>query len=275
MLKLPRGYEEIITCAYLRYLNLIKSGKIGVEIAEEERKAHKDELDKLNGRIKTLENEIESHKSKKAQLHTEGLDLSNHITLLEKELSNKDDEIGELRSKISDRDNTNKNLSREVEQQSETITALNQRIRELNEKNNSLQKEIKQITEQYALLEERKGIEYDKAIMKLVTETIEDLKYDNPMSKERLKDIIGLKDIKGSVTDIWNAISSKNIQVVEDVEAALRKNRASLDLIDFCDEIEDYVIAKYIIIKAIKAYLHEQMSIKESQAEINKKFMSE
>ena len=125
------------------------------------------------------------------------------------------------------------------------------------------------------MLEERKGIEYDKAIMKLVTETIEDLKYDNPMSKERLKDIIGLKDIKGSVTDIWNAISSKNIQVVEDVEAALRKNRASLDLIDFCDEIEDYVIAKYIIIKAIKAYLHEQMSIKESQAEINKKFMSE
>ena len=126
----------------------------------------------------------------------------------------------------------------------------------------------KKITE----ISNQKDLVYDKISMKLVKYTLADLRESNPMSKERFDEIITNIDDKTDILDVWHYISDTNSKLVSDIEISLRKNKADGSIIDLCNDAEDLVLVKYVMIKAIKAFLYEIMQANEQSSDISQEF---
>lgn len=76
-----------------------------------------------------------------------------------------------------------------------------------------------------------------------------------------------IKSINGdhNVTAIWEKMSDINASIIEDIETAMRNNIVTTDSIDKCDEVENNILVKYIILKAIKSLYFEYLSLNEKE----------
>lgn len=115
----------------------------------------------------------------------------------------------------------------------------------------------------------KKIAEYNEAIQKLVMDTIEDLKENYMLEADQFDEIINSIDGDHSIIAIWKKLSDINAGIIEDVEAAMRSNILTVDIIDRCDEMENNILIKYIILKAIKSLYFEYLSLNEKKGSIS------
>ena len=163
------------------------------------------------------------------------------------------------------------NVKKGLEQAESTIDDLNQLIIKKDESIRSLNNDCQKINEQNTKLQKEKQLIYDEAIARLVKDTIEDLKEEYDVDLEGYAKTIENADSGKGILAVWEQISKNNAAIVEDIENSMRNNVLDMGIIDQCNDVENSVLIKYVIVKAIKSLYFEFMSA----AEKEKKMFSE
>lgn len=180
----------------------------------------------------------------------------------------------ELESQLSKMKVTNRELAVEktkLEVKIENIENQNSSLlsnQEAMKKSISLiEDEKKELVKKLRKIENEKQLQYDRAIERLVKDTIQDLKDEYSIDIKEFDNIVDSIEGEHNILNIWNKISDLNAQVIEGIESSLRNNITQPEIIDSCNDVENNIMAKYVIIKAIKSLYYDYLS----SAEKNKK----
>ena len=144
-----------------------------------------------------------------------------------------------------------------INRQEQSLKEYRERIGDRDLEIKDLKKKIIEINRELAEISNDKIQEYNVAIDKLVIETIEDLKVNYNLDAQQFDEIISSIEGEHDILTIWNRLSDINASSVADIEAAMRSNIVTTDVIDKCDDVENNILVKYIILKAIKSLYFE------------------
>lgn len=222
-------------------------------------KKEKERLTKANETLKT----------KNEKLAQKLVDAENHI----------EEYIGEIEAK----DSSIISLKSEQEELFKKIDSINLKL-EASEKNNSdyvsqidilkkqcseLKEDKKQLQADYETLNNAKTLEYEVTISRIVEDTLANIK--DKYSPELKTITTMVKDMEGphTIKNVWDNISQKNLAILENIEGALQCEHFKYDLIDDCDDMENYIFVKFTIIKALKSLIFELLSEEEKKKNIN------
>ena len=139
----------------------------------------------------------------------------------------------------------------------------------LNRKIDDLSADRIELMRKYDILENLKSIEYEETIHRMVEETLSDIKDKYKPDLKTIKEIVEKIEGPHTVKNVWDDISLRNLDILESIEAALQSEHISYELVDCCDEIENYIFVKYTIIKAIKSLIFEMLSDKEKDRNLS------
>lgn len=153
--------------------------------------------------------------------------------------------------------------------QEQSLKEYRERIGDRDLEIKDLKKKIIEINRELAEISNDKIQEYNVAIDKLVIETIEDLKVNYNLDAQQFDEIISSIDGEHDILTIWNRLSDINASSVADIEAAMRSNIVTTDVIDKCDDVENNILVKYIILKAIKSLYFEYLSRNEEKENLS------
>ena len=221
--------------------------------------------------IEKLKKEISNSSAKKEK--ADELRKKAESSLGEKceEISRLKEQIQELALSKDEIELEMNNVKKGLEQAESTIDDLNQLIIKKDESIRSLNNDCQKINEQNTKLQKEKQLIYDEAIARLVKDTIEDLKEEYDVDLEGYAKTIENADSGKGILAVWEQISKNNAAIVEDIENSMRNNVLDMGIIDQCNDVENSVLIKYVIVKAIKSLYFEFMSA----AEKEKKMFSE
>lgn len=153
--------------------------------------------------------------------------------------------------------------------QEQSLKEYRERIGDRDLEIKDLKKKIIEINRELAEISNDKIQEYNVAIDKLVIETIEDLKVNYNLDAQQFDEIISSIEGEHDILTIWNRLSDINASSVADIEAAMRSNIVTTDVIDKCDDVENNILVKYIILKAIKSLYFEYLSRNEEKENLS------
>ena len=195
---------------------------------------------------------------------------------VERELRDIENSLKQKQNIVEERNTTIIENELKIKKQAALISEQEVSLHEYKEKINEKDSKIKELNEKIVELEEKftefneeKIAEYNDAIQKLVIDTIEDLKENYMLEVDQFDEIINSIDGDHSVIAIWNRLSSFNASIIEEVETAMRSNKVTADIIVRCDEIENNILVKYIILRAIKSLYFEYLSMNEKNGSIS------
>lgn len=210
------------------------------ENAREEKKHFEDSIEEL---MQQLDSEKEASEKTKRELE--------ELNLINKDLALKEKSLRD----------TNEELEKRIYLHNDEINSLKSIIEEYENKN----KDLEQIL---AKIQEKKKLEYDETIIKLTQEIISDLENEYSLSLPQITEILNGIEEPHSIINVWESISSKNALLLHSVSEAIENDIADMTTIDWCDDAENNLLVKYIILKSIKSLLFEYMSVKEKQTSI-------
>lgn len=258
--------------AYLEIVNTIFENLSGYTKETPEQQAISPEIESLKQRNITLENALTSAKKKT-------IDIQEELASTEKELKNQIKQISALKTEIENKqfniDDLNNQIiafKRDIALKDEEYKALLSLNKENTDKIASQQAEIKKLNKELSEISNQKDLIYDEISMRLVKDTLNELQERNPMDKKRFDQITANISGKNDIYDVWNQISSTNSLIIKDIELSLRKNKADRGIIDQCNDAEDLVLIKYVMIKAIRVFLYEKLQEAERTSDISSNF---
>lgn len=210
-------------------------------------------VEKLKKEVSSADGRKEQALSKKKELETEVLQLKAEKKKTESEIETLSVELTEVRRDLDKK-------SKELQQTEKSLSLQNDKVKERETTIVELQNAINDVKKKYKALEEQKMVRYDEAIIRLVADTIEDLREEYDIDIKEFESILAKVSGEQSITNVWHHISSVNEQLIEEVEVELRQNKNNMEIIDKCNEVENLILAKYVMVKAIKSLHFEYMS---------------
>lgn len=216
------------------------------EISKNQKKLsqNKDEISSLKKDKQRLQDDIES-----AQVLSKDLEVQ--LSEIRQDVEKKD-------RKLQGLDNDIKSLSRQVDYFKEKLEI------ELSQK--------KEIEKERDTLKKSRLLEYQETVVTLVKETILELGDGFSLSETDFNEIINTIEEPHTFSRVWDKISKENQQLVDDIEVSLKGKSIGIDIIDQCDIVENRILAKYMIVKAIKAVVFEHISYMEIKKTIGDNF---
>ena len=220
-------------------------------------------LAELVNLVEKLKKEVSSADVRKEQALSKKKELEIEILRLKAEKKNVENTIETLTVELTEVRRDLDKKSKELEQMEKSLALQNDKVKERETTITELQVAINDVKTKCKTLEEQKMVRYDEAIIRLVAETIEDLREEYDIDIEEFERILAGIAGEQSITNVWHHISSINEQYIEEVEGELRKNKNDMEIIDKCNEVENLILAKYVMVKAIKSLHFEYMSFLE------------
>lgn len=181
---------------------------------------------------------------------------------------------GKQETTIKENETELKKKSSTINDQEQSLKEYKDKIAERDTQIKDLKKRISDIEKELSEKNNEKITEYNLAIEKLVVDTIEDLKVNYSLDVEQFDDIIKSLDGENNILEIWNRLSEINANIISDIEAAMRSNIVNTDIIDQCDDVENNILVKYVILKSIKSLYFEYLSMSEKKANISDKIFT-
>ena len=223
---------------------------------------------KISELTKTLEKknkEIDGFSQKKSQWEN---DRNKLVETLETIKQEKELLLGEVEREKSDKlevENELQKCKRELENNDKTIKSLRDETKEKEKTISNTHKAIKELKDELRGIKEEKELQYDISINRLVNETINDLKEEYDIDIKEFESILNSIDGERNIINIWDKISEINKQTIDKIETSLRNSILDPEIIDCCNDVENNIMAKYVIIKSIKSLYYEYLSKNEKE----------
>ena len=215
------------------------------------------ELANLNEKQKK---EIVLINEKKDQVVFQKKELITQISHMKAEKEKAECKIGVLDIELTEtKQDLNKKV-KELEQMEKSLLLLNELLKEKEDTISKQQTTINDIEGKNKILEDQKIVKYDETIIRLVVDTIEDLREKYDVDIKDFERILAGINGEQNIANVWHYISTINEQFIEEIEAELRENKIKMEIIDKCNEVENLILSKYVMIKAIKSLHYEYMS---------------
>lgn len=221
---------------------------------------YEEKMAEIANLVEKLKKEVNSADVRKEQALSRKKELETEILLLKAEKKNVDNEMEALTVELTEAKRDLEKKTNELEQMERSLSIQNEKVKERETAIIELQTAINDLKTKYKMLEEDKMFRYDEAIIRLVADTIEDLREEYDIDIAEFERILAGVSGEQNITNVWHHISAVNEQLIEEVEGQLRKNKNNMEIIDKCDEVENLILAKYVMIKAIKSLHFEYMS---------------
>lgn len=223
-----------------------------------------------------LETLIEKLNRDKSNLEDKKKSANKQRDVGEKELKGCNDLLKQTQAEFEKKNTVIKEHEVELKKNAALISGQEQSLKDYKEKLSDSDLQIKDLKEEIVAIEkelsehnEKKINEYNAAIDKLVIDTIEDLKENYSLDAQQFDKIINSIDGEHNVYEVWRRLSDINASIIADIEVAMRSNIVTTDIIDRCDDVENNILVKYIILKAIKSLYFEYLSRNEQKSNIS------
>lgn len=273
------GFELLLKIASKNICNekkklLIMLQKNGVKRRVDQKEVaanYQEKVDELSNLVEKLKKEVNSANGRKEQVLFKKKELDTEVLRLKAEKKKAESKIDILNIELTEVRQAFDKKEKELEQTEKSLSLQNDKVKERENVIVELQTVINDIKAKNKILEEQKKLRYEEAIVRLVTDTIEDLREEYDIDIKEFDSILAGVNGETSIINVWNHISSTNEQLIGEVENELKKNKINMEIIDKCDEVENLILAKYVMIKAIKSLYFEHMSYLEKNESIFEK----
>lgn len=225
--------------------------------------------------IEKLEKESEKIHSKEHEFIQQRLSLEGQLKQCRENLEQKQTENNELLNKIEEQGAEISHKERIVIEQENLLCDYKILLNAEKKYKNEIEE---QLNAQSLLIENLKYAqiyEYNDTIKKLVLDTVDDLKTNYSLSEKQFDTIINSFDSENNILSIWTRLSQISEDFIKDIELSMRDNLVTESMISQCDSIENNILAKYIIIKAIKSLYFEYLSQREKNRNIGEEILVE
>ena len=221
---------------------------------------------KLQKRIGALEKQLTQHHSAYSELQAK-------MDTLQEELSSAQENVDRLqmlndaaRKQIVSLTNENSDKQGQLSSMGETIRSYDDKLAKMAK----LETTISELRSELVLAKER---EYSEAVLqRLCAEVIDELRASSPSNNEILNIAKKKFSEATSVESAWIEISNfseSHIKAIIRSIASANVNSATLDEIE---EIEDGILIKFAVVKALKSLIYNELEATESQRTIADKF---
>lgn len=214
----------------------------------------------LTNLVEKLKKEVNSADGRRDQTLSKKKELDAEVTQLKAEKQKAESEMEALIIEMVELRRDLDKKSKEIEQTEKSLSLQNDNVKEKEATILELQTEINDMKAKNIMLEEQKALRYAETIVRLVADTIEDLREKYDIDIKEFDRILAGVSGEQNITNVWKHISVINEQLIEEVEGKLKKNKIDMEIIDKCDEVENLILAKYVMVKAIKSLHFEYMS---------------
>ncbi len=258
---LPDEQKNLISMLQEKELkNIANSEKI---VSEYEKKISENdkEIERLKKEVNTSSEKRRKSEELRKEEEAKAITRENRIGSLEQQLNDLSLEKEEIGAELNKKD-------QKIEQAEATIKEQEIQIKKASSELKLLQDELAKATEDNKKLQDKRQLEFDEAIKRLVSDTIEDLKEDYDIEISEYEKIVGELGEDKSILSTWELISKKNALIIDEIQNSMRNNIVKMDIIDQCNEVENNVLLKYVIVKAIKSLYFELMSSSEKNKKI-------
>ncbi len=222
-------------------------------------------ISEANKAIEKKDKELESFSQKKAQWEK---DRNNLVGLLETAKQETEILKGEFEKEKSEKLETENELQtckKELTNNDKTIKKLRDESKEKDLTISNHNKTIKELRDELKGIKEEKELQYDISINRLVKDTINDLKDEYDIDIKEFESILNSIEGEHNIINIWAKISEINEQTIDKIEMSLRNSILDPEIIDCCNDVENNIMAKYVIIKSIKSLYYEYLSKNEKE----------
>lgn len=259
--QIDEQYREVI----LSTQRIIKVKVDKVTAINERLRRQLEELENENEKKKKEVEDLKKGKEKNKILVTE---LKKENMQLQENLSERESVLSEKKLLLSEQEGQIQKQIRYLEESEKTILSLEKNIENQLKQISGLHEEKIALVKERDSLKEKRIMQYEDTILRLVKDTIAELKDNYKLSQEQFECIMSEIDEPHTIAKVWKKLSHNNQEVVENIEIALKREHMDMDIIDQCDEVENHLLVKYIIVKAIKAAIFENMSYKEKHSSL-------
>lgn len=266
--QIDEQYREVI----LSTQRIIKVKIDKVSIINERLRSQLEELENENEKKKKEVSDLKKGREKNKILITE---LKKENMQLQENLSERESVLSEKNLLLSEQEGEIQKQIRYLEESEKTILSLEKNIENQLKQITGLHEEKVTLVKERDTLKEKRIMQYEDTILRLVKDTIAELKDNYKLSQEQFECIMNEIDEPHTIAKVWRKLSHNNQEVVENIEIALKKEHMDMDTIDQCDEVENHLLVKYMIVKAIKAAIFENMSYKEKHSSLADIFVDE
>lgn len=153
----------------------------------------------------------------------------------------------------------------------ETMRLLKEDVAKKEKENQTVHAELEEVLEEKSMLQNERELKYRETIQRLIEGTIADLKIDYSLDIKQIDEIMDKIDGEHDIISVWKHLSALNLERLVDVEISMSNDLVDMEVLDVCDEIENNILLKYIILKSVKSLLFEFMSEKEKTVSMAKK----
>lgn len=164
-------------------------------------------------------------------------------------------------------------LANENNGQREQIDSLLQKIQTYDEQFGEIEKLNSTINELRVELSRAKEQAYSEAVLKrLCGEVIDELRASS-LSTDAVLKIAKTKFSEAvSVESAWSEMSNSSVKYIKDIIEKIANSEAGAQTLDEIEEIEDSILIKFAVIKALKSLVYNELEAKEMQRTIAGKF---
>lgn len=184
-----------------------------------------------------------------------------------------DESVKELSTLIDERSLQIEELNKIRLRLEENICLLRAEAEKKDDEIQAAHTEQEELVAKVTALQNERELEYARTISRLVEETIADLKVDYSLEIKQISEIMDNIDGSHDIISVWKHLSALNLEKVVDVEIAMSNDLVDIGILDTCDEIENNILLKYIILKSIKSLLFEFMSEKEKTKSLSERIV--
>lgn len=230
-----------------------------IDAAEKNRK-------KLLKRIEDLEKQLTGSQNESKELHEKYDELEESLCHARESESSAAEKIESLNKQIITLKNENQKLLNDLASNGE-------KMREYDSKLSELEKLHQQILELHSELSQAKEKAYsDVVIQRLCSEVLDELRASSLSGNEILN--IAKKRFTDSdtIVDAWVHISGFSEEHIKEVIDNITNSNENQTTLDVIEEIEDGILIKFAVLKAIKSIIYNELETEETKRTIADKF---
>ena len=231
--------------------------------------------DQSQNQLQTIEQknkEISKNKKNLSQNKEEIVALKKENQRLQNDIESAQGLSKDLKVQLSEKSQDAEKKDRKLQGLNNSIKSLSEQIDALKEKLETMTSQKNEAEKERDTLKESRLLEYQETVVTLVRETILELGDSFTLSEAEFNEIINTIEEPHTFSKVWDKISKENQQLVDDIEVSLKGKSIGIDIIDQCDIVENRILAKYMIVKAIKAVVFEHISYMEIKKTIGDEF---
>lgn len=250
-----------------------KSEKRGKKVAEAASAAEIDAAERNNKRIQKhiteLENQLTNQQKEAQRLQQKINEIEENLFRAHESEKNATEKNESFRKQITTLKNENQKLQNELDRKKVIIEENDLKLSEL-------EKLHQTITDLRFELSQAKEEAYSDVVLKRLCSEIMDEIKASPLSDDEVLSLAKKRFKEAdTIVDAWYQISNYSQEHMKQIIDNISNSTEAHSTLDVIEEIEDGILIKFAVLKAIKSILYNELEIAEAKRTISDKFISD